>query len=208
MVMRRRSVSSSRWLYNHYNDQYVQQVFQKQLRSRSWFKLASLQCSDNFLRPGIAVIDLGSSPGGWSQYIVNKVRNIRVVACDILPMHPIKGVNFLQGDISENKVLNFLFNLLNNKKVQVILSDMSPNISGKAEIDIPKSISLGELVVDICRNVLEINGVLVVKVFQGEGFDRYLCHIRTLFTEVKVRKPHASCVNSREVYIVAKGYKL
>ncbi|QOI10759.1 23S rRNA (uridine(2552)-2'-O)-methyltransferase RlmE [Blochmannia endosymbiont of Colobopsis nipponica] len=209
MVTHRSAAKSIRWLHSHRADYYVKRAFKKHLRSRSWFKLANLQFTDSLFKPGISVVDLGSAPGGWSKYVVNKVgKNGFVIACDILPMKPIPRVYFLQGDLNDNKVIKILYNLLNNKKVQVILSDMSPNISGKSEIDIPRSIHLGELVIHICANILEVGGYLVLKIFQGEGFEKYLCCIRSLFTKVEIRKPDASRLSSREVYIVAKGYKI
>lgn len=209
MANKKRSASSSRWLQEHFSDKYVQQAKKKGFRSRAWFKLEEIQQSDNIFKPGMTVVDLGAAPGGWSQYVVQQLGNKgRIIACDLLPMDPIVGVDFLQGDFRDELVLKALLDRVGNNKVQVVMSDMAPNMSGTPAVDIPRSMYLVELALDMCRDVLAPGGSFIVKVFQGEGFDEYLGQIRSLFTKVKVRKPDASRSRSREVYIVATGRKL
>ncbi|EOW0743382.1 TPA: 23S rRNA (uridine(2552)-2'-O)-methyltransferase RlmE [Proteus mirabilis] len=209
MANKKRSASSSRWLQEHFSDKYVQQAKKKGFRSRAWFKLEEIQQSDNIFKPGVTVVDLGAAPGGWSQYVVQQLGNKgRIIACDLLPMDPIVGVDFLQGDFRDELVLKALLDRVGDNKVQVVMSDMAPNMSGTPAVDIPRSMYLVELALDMCRDVLAPGGSFIVKVFQGEGFDEYLGQIRSLFTKVKVRKPDASRSRSREVYIVATGRKL
>ncbi|HGN0152285.1 TPA: 23S rRNA (uridine(2552)-2'-O)-methyltransferase RlmE [Proteus mirabilis] len=209
MANKKRSASSSRWLQEHFSDKYVQQAKKKGFRSRAWFKLEEIQQSDNIFKPGMTVVDLGAAPGGWSQYVVQQLGNKdRIIACDLLPMDPIVGVDFLQGDFRDELVLKALLDRVGDNKVQVVMSDMAPNMSGTPAVDIPRSMYLVELALDMCRDVLAPGGSFIVKVFQGEGFDEYLGQIRSLFTKVKVRKPDASRSRSREVYIVATGRKL
>ena len=153
-------------------------------------------------------MDLGAAPGGWSQYVVSQIGGRgRVIACDILEMDPIVGVDFLQGDFRDENVLATLLERVGEGKVDVVMSDMAPNFSGMPAVDIPRAMYLVELALDMCKQVLAPKGSFVVKVFQGEGFDEYLREIRALFSVVKVRKPEASRDRSREVYIVATGYK-
>lgn len=206
---KKRSASSSRWLQEHFSDKYVIKAQKKKLRSRAWFKLDQLQESDKLFKPGMTVVDLGAAPGGWSQYVATQMSGKgRIIACDILPMDPIAGVDFLQGDFREEAVLNALLNRVNRSKVDVVMSDMAPNMSGTPAIDIPRSMYLVELALKMCRDVLIPGGSFLVKVFQGEGFDDYLREMRFLFTKVKIRKPDASRSRSREVYIVATGCKI
>lgn len=193
MANKKRSASSSRWLQEHFSDKYVQQAKKKGFRSRAWFKLEEIQQSDNIFKPGMTVVDLGAAPGGWSQYVVQQLGNKgRIIACDLLPMDPIVGVDFLQGDFRDELVLKALLDRVGDNKVQVVMSDMAPNMSGTPAVDIPRSMYLVELALDMCRDVLAPGGSFIVKVFQGEGFDEYLGQIRSLFTKVKVRKPDAS----------------
>ena len=209
MANKKRSASSSRWLQEHFSDKYVQQAQKKGFRSRAWFKLEEIQQSDNIFKPGMTVVDLGAAPGGWSQYVVQQLGSKgRIIACDLLPMDPIVGVDFLQGEFRDELVLKALLDRVGENKVQVVMSDMAPNMSGTPAVDIPRSMYLVELALDMCRDVLAPGGSFIVKVFQGEGFDEYLGQIRSLFTKVKVRKPDASRSRSREVYIVATGRKL
>lgn len=206
---KKRSASSSRWLQEHFSDKYVLDAQKKGLRSRAWFKLEEIQKSDKLFKPGMVIVDLGAAPGGWSQYAVTQIgANGKVIACDILPMDPIVGVDFLQGDFREESVLEALLERVGDKKVQVVMSDMAPNMSGTPAVDIPRAMYLVELALDMCRKVLAPGGSFVVKVFQGEGFDDYLREIRSMFTTVRVRKPDSSRSRSREVYIVATGRKV
>ncbi|TDQ57355.1 23S rRNA Um-2552 2'-O-methyltransferase [Mesocricetibacter intestinalis] len=208
MGKKKRSASSSRWLNEHFNDPFVQKAHKHKLRSRAYFKLDEIQHSDRLFKPGMTVVDLGAAPGGWSQYAVTQIGDKgRIIACDILDMDPIAGVDFLQGDFRDEKVLAALLERVGDDKVDVVMSDMAPNFSGMPSVDIPRAMYLVELALDMCKQVLAPKGSFVVKVFQGEGFDQYLRDIRTLFATVKVRKPEASRGRSREVYIVATGYK-
>ncbi|KGQ42285.1 23S rRNA (uridine(2552)-2'-O)-methyltransferase RlmE [Gallibacterium anatis] len=209
MGKKKRSASSTRWLNEHFKDKFVQQAHKQKLRSRAYFKLDEIQKTDKLFKPNMIVVDLGAAPGGWSQYVVTQIgERGRVIACDILDMDPIVGVDFLQGDFREEKVLNTLLEKIGDDKVDVVMSDMAPNFSGMPSVDIPRAMYLVELALDMCKQVLASQGSFVVKVFQGEGFDEYLREIRSLFKTVKVRKPEASRDRSREVYIVAMGYKL
>lgn len=196
------------WLQRHFNDQYTRKAQKRGLRSRSWFKLAEINKIDTLFRVGMTIVDLGSAPGGWSLYVKNKIGDTgNIIACDILPMRDICGVHFFQGDCSSINFLKILFTWTKNKKVQVVLSDMSPNITGISIVDINNSVYLGNLALDICHNILIPGGNFLVKIFQGQGFDKYLYDIRYFFHIVKIRKPNPSRCSSREVYIVAKKYK-
>lgn len=156
----------------------------------------------------MVVIDLGASPGGWSTYTLNKIGTTgKIFACDKLPMKKIVGVNFIQGDCSDPNFLNILFSWIRCKKVQVILSDMSPNITGISVIDVNRSIYLGNIALAACRYFLSPGGDFLVKIFQGIGFEEYLYSVRSAFSIVKIRKPNASRIHSKEVYIVAKKLK-
>src|SRR5476651_1939394 len=209
MSNKKRSASSTRWLQEHFSDKYVIQAQKKGLRSRAWFKLDEIQQGDKLFKPGMSVVDLGAAPGGWSQFVATQIGNKgRIIACDLLPMDPIVGVDFLQGDFRDELVLKALLDRVGENKVQVVMSDMAPNMSGTPAVDIPKAMYLAELALDMCRDVLAPGGSFLVKVFQGEGFDEYLREIRSLFTKVKIRKPDASRARSREVYIVATGRKI
>lgn len=209
MANKKRSASSSRWLQEHFSDKYVLQAQKKGFRSRAWFKLDEIQQSDKIFKPGMTVVDLGAAPGGLSQYAASKVGQTgRVIACDLLLMDPIVGVDFLQGDFRDEQILKALLERVGDKKVQVVMSYMAPNMSGTPAVDIPRSMYLVELALDMCRDVLATGGSFIVKVFQGEGFDEYLREIRSLFLKVKIRKPDASRSRSREVYIVATGRKI
>lgn len=206
---KKRSASSTRWMKEHFDDLYVKEAQKKGLRSRAAFKIEEIQGKDKLLKPGMTVVDLGAAPGGWSQYAVQEVGlDGMVIACDILSMDPIAGVDFLQGDFREEAVLNALLKKVGDTKVDVVMSDMAPNFSGSAAVDQPSSMYLVELAFDMCHQVLAPNGAFVVKVFQGEGFDQYLAEVRKAFKVVKIRKPDSSRARSREVYIVASGYKL
>ena len=208
MSNKKRSASSTRWLNEHFNDRFVQQAQKKGLRSRAWFKLEEIQKNDKLFKPGITVVDLGAAPGGWSQYVASLIGNKgRIIACDLLQMDPIVGVDFLQGDFRDEAVLNALLERVGEEKVQVVMSDMAPNMSGQPAVDIPRAMYLVELALDMCKDVLAPNGSFIVKVFQGEGFEEYLKTVRSLFKTVKIRKPEASRARSREVYIVAMGMK-
>ena len=208
MTKKKRTASQTRWLKEHFDDVYVQEAHKKGLRSRASFKLEEIQGRDSIIKEGFKVVDLGAAPGGWSEYAVNCVgEHGRVVACDILPMTPINGVDFLQGDFREQEVLDKLLEIVGDDKVDVILSDMAPNMSGNLGVDQPRAMYLVELAYDMCCRILRTGGSFVVKVFNGEGTEAYLKLLRSSFKEVKVRKPDASRQRSREVYFVGLGYK-
>ncbi|QSX34511.1 23S rRNA (uridine(2552)-2'-O)-methyltransferase RlmE [Shewanella avicenniae] len=209
MSGKKRTASSTRWMQEHFDDHYVKLAQKRGLRSRAAFKLEELQQKDQLIKPGMTVVDLGAAPGGWSQVAVKLVGDHgKVVACDILPMDPIVGVDFLQGDFREEKVLDALLTRVGDDKVDVVLSDMAPNMSGADVVDQPRAMYLVELALDMCHQVLAPNGSFAVKVFQGEGFDDYMKAVRDAFKVVKTRKPESSRPRSREVYLVATGYKL
>ncbi|WP_026973052.1 23S rRNA (uridine(2552)-2'-O)-methyltransferase RlmE [Aliagarivorans marinus] len=209
MTKKKHSASSKRWLNEHFDDHYVQQAQKQGLRSRAVFKIEEIQQKDKLLKPGMTVVDLGAAPGGWSQYAVEQVgMGGHVIACDILQMDPIAGVDFLCGDFREEAVLNALLERIGDNKVDVVMSDMAPNMSGNKAVDQSGAMYLVELALDMCREVLAPKGSFVVKVFQGEGFDQYLQEVRSMFSSVKTRKPDSSRARSREVYLVASGFKL
>jgi 23S rRNA (uridine2552-2'-O)-methyltransferase len=203
-----RSKSSARWLKQHFNDPYVKRAQQEGYRSRAAYKLLELQEKDKLFKPGMTVVDLGAAPGGWSQVAARLVgEHGKIIALDILPMPPLNGVTFLQGDFREDEVLAALFQQLQDVKVDLVISDMAPNISGMAGIDQPRVMYLAELSLDFAQKVLPAGGVFLIKLFHGEGFDDFLRLLRKLFKQVLIRKPHASKSHSSEVYLVAKGYR-
>ncbi len=209
MSKNKRSASSGRWLKEHFDDKYVLEAQKRGYRSRAIFKLEEIQVKDKLLRQGMTVVDLGAAPGGWSQYAAEQVgESGQVIACDILPMDSLPGVSFLQGDFREEAVLDALLDRIGPNKVDIVMSDMAPNMSGNLASDQPRAMYLVELALDMCRQVLAPKGAFIVKVFQGEGFDSYLAQVRSMFNVVKIRKPESSRARSREVYIVATGYKL
>lgn len=203
-----RSKSSSRWLQEHVSDPYVKRAQKDGYRARSSYKLIELDGKDRLFRPGMLVIDLGSAPGGWSQVAAARVGDKgRVIATDILAMDALRGVEFIQGDFREEGVLNEILDRLEGEKADLVLSDMSPNISGVSSADQAASIYLLELALDMVRRVLKPKGTFVAKLFQGAGSDEYLKELRAAFEKVSIRKPAASRSRSREVYLVAKGFK-
>jgi len=200
--------SSRRWLDEHVNDPYVKQAQKDGYRSRASYKLLELNEKDRLIQPGMLVLDLGSAPGSWSQVTVNLVGHKGVViASDILPMDSLAGVDFIQGDFTEQEVFDRILAVLDGRKADLIISDMSPNISGIVSADQAASMYLIELALDMVRQVLKPNGNFVAKVFQGEGSDTFLKDVRSSFEKVLIRKPAASRPRSKEVYMVAKGFK-
>lgn len=209
MTKKKHSASSKRWLQEHFDDQYVQKAQKEGWRSRAIYKLEEIQKKDQIIKPGMTVVDLGAAPGGWSQLSAQLVGDSgQVIACDILPMDPIVGVDFLQGDFREEAVLDALLNRIDGKTVDVVLSDMAPNMSGNNSVDQARSMYLLELALDMCHQVLKPNGTFALKIFQGEGFDEFMKALRAAFKVVKTRKPDSSRARSREVYLVATGFKL
>jgi 23S rRNA (uridine2552-2'-O)-methyltransferase len=205
--MAARTKSSARWLNEHVNDPYVKQAQKDGYRSRSSYKLMQLNEKDRLIRPGMLVVDLGSAPGGWSQVAARLVgAKGRVLATDILPMEPLKNVDFIQGDFTEESVLKQVLEWLGDNKPDVVLSDIAPNISGIDSADQASSMYLVELALDMARQVLKPKGDFVAKVFQGTGSEEFLKDLRTSFDKVLIRKPAASRARSREVYMVAKAF--
>lgn len=205
----KKSKSSRQWLDRHFNDEYVKRAQREGYRSRAVYKLLEIQERDRLLKPGQTVVDLGAAPGGWSQMAKQIVGSKgRVIALDILPMEPIAGVGFIEGDFRDDAVLQELRDLLQGQPVDLVISDMAPNISGMSAVDQPRAMYLCELALEFAREVLRPGGDLLVKVFQGEGFDQYYKELRASFKKVSTRKPKASRPKSREVYLLAGNYKL
>lgn len=205
----KRSKSSRDWLDRHFRDEYVKRAQAEGYRSRAAYKLLELQQRERILKSGQTVVDLGAAPGGWSQIARQLVGTEgRVLALDILPMDPIAGVEFIQGDFREQAPLERLRELLKGDGVDLVLSDMAPNVSGISVVDQPKAIYLCEIALDLAKEVLRPGGSFVVKVFQGEGFDSFLREMRNSFSRVVIRKPDASRPKSREVYLVAGNFNL
>lgn len=203
-----RTKSSRRWLDRQFSDPYVKRAQEQGLRSRAAYKLLEIQEKDRLIRPGMWVLDLGAAPGSWSQIAVRMVGHEgRVLALDLLEMEPIAGVTLLRGDFREEAALAELRRELAGSLVDLILSDMAPNLSGTSAVDQPRSLYLAELALDLARELLKPGGGLVVKFFQGEGFDRYVRELRSSFAQVSSRKPKASRPASRELYLVGKGFR-
>jgi 23S rRNA (uridine2552-2'-O)-methyltransferase len=203
-----RSKSSSRWLQRHVSDPYVRKAQQEGYRSRSAYKLLELHEKDRLIRPGMRVMDLGCAPGGWSQVAGRLVgEKGRVLATDILPMDPVRNVDFIQGDFTDEAVVEQLLAWLQGGKFDLILSDIAPNITGIDSADQASSMHFLELALDTVRLALKPGATFVAKMFQGAGSDNFLKDLRRSFDKVSIRKPGASRPESREVYIVAKGFK-
>jgi len=203
-----RSKSSNNWLQEHVSDPFVKQAQRDGYRSRSSYKLIQLNERDHLIRPGMLIVDLGSAPGGWSQVATRLAgERGRVIATDILAMDPLKNVDFIQGDFTEEAVLNTILERLGGRRPQLVICDIAPNITGIDSADQASSMYLVELALDFVRQALEPKGDFAVKVFQGAGSDAYIKDVRSSFEKVLVRKPAASRPRSREVYLVAKGFK-
>lgn len=206
--MAKKRSSSKAWLKEHRDDPYVQQAQRDGYRSRACYKLLELQERDRLIRPGMTVVDLGSAPGGWSQVSADLVGHKgRVVASDILHMDNLAGVEFIQGDFTEDEVFDQILAAIDEHPVDLVISDMAPNMSGVTAVDQPKSMYLVELALDMARRVLAPGGSFVAKVFHGEGFDELFRDTRDSFDKVLTRKPKASRPRSREVYLVASGFR-
>jgi 23S rRNA (uridine2552-2'-O)-methyltransferase len=203
-----RSKTSKKWLDEHVSDPYVKQAQIDGYRSRASYKLIEINDKDALFGPGSTVMDLGSAPGGWSQIAAPIVgESGRVIASDILPMDSIIGVTFIQGDFTEDNVYEQILHSLEGEKADSVISDMAPNLSGVNTTDQYTSMYLVELALDMARNVLKPGGSFCAKVFQGVGYEEYVKEVRQSFHKVLVRKPTASRPRSREVYLVAKGFK-
>lgn len=203
-----RAKSRSRWLQDHLKDPYVQLAQQEGYRSRAVYKLKEMQARDRFIKPGMTVIELGAAPGGWSQYLSQVVgKNGTVIATDILPMESLPGIVFIQGDFRDQQVLNHVLATLGERKADLVISDMAPNISGIKAVDQPRSMYLAELTFDLARHCLVTEGNLLLKVFQGEGFDTLRRELQVNFAKVFSRKPRSSRPRSPEIYLLAKNYQ-
>ncbi len=200
-----RSKTSAGWLQEHFNDPFVKQSQIDGFRSRASYKLLEIDTRDQLFRQGDRVLDLGAAPGGWSQVAAELVGDQgQVIASDILPMSPIAGVTFIQGDFTEQAVYDEIVSALNGHPVDLVISDMAPNMSGVASIDQPAGMALAELAFDMARNTLKPMGHLVIKLFHGAGTEALIQEARVAFKQVFMRKPQASRARSKEVYLVAK----
>jgi 23S rRNA (uridine2552-2'-O)-methyltransferase len=204
----KRTNSSARWLQEHFNDNYVKLAQKEGYRSRAAYKLLELQEKDKLIKPGMTIVDLGASPGGWSMAAYKSLKGQgKIFALDILPMDALEGVQFIQGDFTDKAVLNKLLALINHQPIDVVLSDMAPNMSGMRGIDQPRAMYLTELALDFAQKTLKPTGSFAVKAFHGEGFEPFLKCMRSSFSSVKIRKPKASRPRSTEVYLVGQGFK-
>ncbi|MGJ0483252.1 MAG: 23S rRNA (uridine(2552)-2'-O)-methyltransferase RlmE [Methylomicrobium sp.] len=203
-----RTKSSNRWMQEHFDDEYVKMAQKLGYRSRAVFKLKEIQDKDHLLKPGMRIVDLGAAPGGWSQYAKQLLGNqCQIIALDILDIEPIDGVEFIQGDFREQAVFDQLMAALEGKRVDLVMSDMAPNMSGSKGVDQPRALYLGELALEMAQSVLAKDGTFLVKLFQGEGFENYCKQVQQSFAKVQIRKPKASRPRSNEVYLVARGFK-
>ncbi|WP_166364514.1 23S rRNA (uridine(2552)-2'-O)-methyltransferase RlmE [Pseudomonas akapageensis] len=203
-----RSKTSLGWLKEHFNDPYVKKAQKDGYRSRASYKLLEIQEKYRLIRPGMSVIDLGAAPGGWSQVTSRLIGGQgRLIASDILEMDSIPDVNFIQGDFTQDEVLAQILEAVGNSHVDLVISDMAPNMSGTPAVDMPKAMFLCELALDLATRVLKPGGDFLIKIFQGEGFDVYLKDARQKFDKVQMLKPDSSRDRSREQYLLARGYR-
>ncbi|AZZ74309.1 MULTISPECIES: 23S rRNA (uridine(2552)-2'-O)-methyltransferase RlmE [Pseudomonas] len=203
-----RSKTSLGWLKRHVNDPYVKQAQKDGYRSRASYKLLEVQEKYKLIRPGMSVVDLGAAPGGWSQVTSRLIGGQgRLIASDILEMDSIPDVTFIQGDFTEDAVLAQILEAVGNSQVDLVISDMAPNMSGTPEVDMPKAMFLCELALDLAERILKPGGNFVIKIFQGEGFDVYLKDARKKFDKIQMIKPDSSRGSSREQYMLAWGYR-
>ena len=203
-----RSKTSLKWLQIHVNDPYVKQAQKDGYRSRASYKLLEVQEKYKLIRPGMSVVDLGAAPGGWSQVTSRLIGGQgRLIASDILEMDSIPDVTFIQGDFTQDEVLAQILEAVGNSQVDLVISDMAPNMSGTPEVDMPKAMFLCELALDLAARILKPGGNFVIKVFQGEGFDAYVKDARQKFDKVQMIKPDSSRGSSREQYMLAWGYR-
>ena len=200
--------SSKAWMQEHVNDEFVKRAQKEGYRARAAYKLIEIDDKDKLIKPGMTIIDLGATPGSWSQVAVQRLKGQgRIIAVDILDMQPIKGVEFIQGDFREESVLKILEAQLNNKQVDLVIADMAPNISGIADVDQAGAAYLTELALEFSKDWLKPSGNFLVKVFIGAGFDEILQNMRQMFDKVVTRKPKASRDRSSEVYLLGLGRK-
>jgi 23S rRNA (uridine2552-2'-O)-methyltransferase len=201
--------SSKAWMHEHINDEFVKRAQKEGYRARAAYKLMEIDDKDKLIKPGMTIVDLGSTPGSWSQVVVQRLKGQgKVIALDILDMQPIGGVEFIQGDFREESVLKILEASLNNKQVDLVIADMAPNMSGIADVDQAGAAYLTELALDFSQSWLKPNGNFLVKVFIGAGFDDIVKNMRQMFDKVVTRKPKASRGRSSEVYLLGLGRKV
>ncbi len=201
--------TSRSWKDRQERDPYVQQARKDGWRSRAVYKLLQIDEKERLLKKGMLCVDLGAAPGGWSQYVTERLDgNVRVIAVDLLPMDALPSVEFIQGDFTTDEVLEELRAAAGDTLADLVISDMAPNISGNRAVDQPRSMYLAELALGLCKELLRPGGDFVCKLFQGEGIDEYIREARSAFERVKVMKPKASRPGSREVYLVARNYRL
>jgi 23S rRNA (uridine2552-2'-O)-methyltransferase len=199
------SKTSKQWMREHINDPFVQLAQKEGYRSRASYKLLEIDAKDHLLLPGAIVVDLGATPGGWSQVAASKVgERGKVIALDLLPLHPLPGVEFIQGDFREDSVLKLLEDMLEGRKVDLVISDMSPNICGVASADQARAMHLAELAMEFALIHLKPGGSFLVKVFQGAGFEEFYKLMKSRFATVTTRKPKASRDRSSELYLLTK----
>lgn len=208
MTKKKRSSSSSRWLSRQHKDTYTAKAKAMGYRSRAAFKLLELNEKDGIIKPGNLIVDLGAAPGGWSQVATEILKGDgQVIALDLLPIEPLVGVDFIQGDFSEDNVLEELISAVDGRPCDVVISDMAPNFTGTPSVDAPRAVYLSEVALDFVNRCLKPGGTFVVKLFHGEGFDDYVKLLRSQFGTLVMRKPKASRTESKEVYAVAKNFK-
>ena len=201
--------SSGSWRQRQEKDPYVQQARREGWRSRAVFKLEQILAKERILRPGMSCIDLGAAPGGWSQYVTRRLEGrARIVAVDLLPMDALPSVDFIQGDFTEDDVLEAIRAAMAGGRADLVMSDMAPNISGNKVVDQPRSMYLAELALELAREMLAAKGSFICKVFQGAGTDAFIRDARTSFERIRTIKPAASRPGSSEIYLVARNYQL
>jgi 23S rRNA (uridine2552-2'-O)-methyltransferase len=201
--------SSGSWRERQERDPFVARARSEGWRSRAVYKLEQIDRKEKLLKPGMVVVDLGAAPGSWSQYITEKLDGrVRIIAVDLLEMDALPSVEFIQGDFREDEVLQKLEATLGEERADLVISDMAPNISGNRSVDQPRSMYLAELALDLCERALKRGGDFVCKLFQGEGSDAFIAAAKQRFGRVRVMKPEASRAGSREVYLVARNYRL
>ena len=203
-----RSKSSKQWLREHFDDEYVRRSQGGRYRSRASYKLLEMQDKDGLIRPGMTVVDLGAAPGGWSQVAAELVGDQgRIVASDILPMDSIAGVDFVQGDFTDDLVFERLLSVIGEQGADLVISDIAPNMSGMSEIDQPRSLGLAELALELAKSILKPGAYFLVKLFHGAGYPEYYWEMQSRFDSIKTRKPKASRARSREVYLLGSGFQ-
>lgn len=200
--------SKKRWLQEHHADAFVQKARKEGYRSRAAYKLLEIDKRDRLLKPGMVVVELGAAPGGWSQVAAQRVgRKGCVIALDRLPMQPLVGVDVIEGDIDDDLSIGKIMEILQGRPVDLVISDMAPNISGMDAIDLPRSIHLAELVLDFAMRVLRPGGDVLIKIFQGSGTEAFRDELRRHFHKVVIRKPESSRARSREIYLLARDFR-